>query len=142
MTALGRLVREFFLKPAESKLVQFFRYVVVSGISLAADFGLLYLGTEYLGLHYLLSAIVSYSVGVVVNYLLSVLWAFPRSRLKSRALEFLIFVIIGLAGMGLNELLLWLFTAVLHFHYLVSRSITAVIGYLWKFVLRKIVLFP
>ncbi len=142
MTSLRRLARDFFLKPAEGKLLQFFRYALVSGISLAADFGLLYIGTEHLGLHYLLSAIVSYSVGMVVNYLLSVLWAFPRSRLKNRALEFLIFVVIGLAGMGLNELLLWLFTAVLKFHYLASRSLTAVVGYFWKFVLRKVILFP
>jgi len=142
MTALGRLVRKFFFGPAETKLVQFLRYAVASGISLAADFGLLYVGTEFLGLHYLLSAIVSYSIGMVVNYLLSVLWAFPRSRLKSRVLEFLIFVVIGVAGMGLNELLLWLFTTILRFHYLVSRSITAVVGYFWKFLLRKIVLFP
>jgi putative flippase GtrA len=142
MTALGRLARRLFFDPAESKLIQFLRYAVVSGVSLAADFGLLYVGTEYLGLHYLLSAIVSYSIGMIVNYLMSILWAFPRSRLKSRALEFLIFVIIGVAGMGLNELLLWLFTTVLHLHYLVSRSLTAVVGYFWKFLLRKIVLFP
>jgi putative flippase GtrA len=139
---LVRLGRKLFRGPAEGKLVQFFRYAVASGISLAFDFGLLYIGTEYLGLHYLLSAIISYSTGMVVNYLLSIFWAFPRSRLKSRALEFLIFVVIGVAGMGLNELLLWLFTTVLSLHYLVSRSLTAVVGYFWKFLLRKIVLFP
>jgi len=141
MTAFGRLARKLFLGPAESKLVQFFRYAIVSGVSLGVDFGLLYVGTEYVGLHYLVSAIVGYSLGVVVNYLLSVLWAFPRSRLKSRVLEFIVFVIIGVVGMGLNEVLLWLFTEVIRFHYLVSRSITAIVGYFWKFVLRKIILF-
>jgi putative flippase GtrA len=44
--------------------------------------------------------------------------------------------------MGLNELLLWLLTEKAGFHYLISRSVTAVIGYCWKFVLRKVILFP
>ena len=69
------------------------------------------------------------------------LWVFPKSRLKSRAAEFSIFVVIGLAGMGLNELLLWLFTDVLLLSYLASRLISAVVGYIWKYVLRKAMLF-
>jgi putative flippase GtrA len=141
ITAARSLVRRLLVDKAESKLVQFLRYAVVSGVSLGVDFGLLYIGTEFVGLHYLASAIVSYSLGLVVNYLLSVLWAFPHSRFKSRALEFVIFVVIGVAGMGLNEVLLWFFTDIVMLHYLVSRSITAAFGYAWKFVLRKVVLF-
>lgn len=136
------LARKLFLERADGRLVQFLRYAVVSGLTLLLDFGLLYLATEKVGLHYLVSAAASYSVGVVLNYVLSAFWAFPRSRLRSRLLEFLVFVAIGLAGMGLNELLLWLLTEKAGFHYLVSRSIAAVIGYSWKFVLRKVVLFP
>jgi putative flippase GtrA len=141
VTAVGLLARRLLLDKAEGRLVQFFRYAVASGISLGVDFGFLYVGTEFVGLHYLASAIVSYSLGLIVNYLLSILWAFPHSRFRSRALEFIIFVAIGLAGMGLNEVLLWFFTDIVRLHYLVSRSITAVVGYAWKFVLRKVVLF-
>lgn len=140
-TSIGRFVRKVVLGQSESRLVEFFRYGFVSVVSLAVDFGGLYALTEFAGLHYLLSAAVSYSAGLVVSYLLSVLWVFPKSRLKSRAAEFSVFVVIGLAGMGLNELLLWLLTDVLLFSYLASRLISAVIGYIWKYVLRKAILF-
>jgi putative flippase GtrA len=139
---MGRVVRRLLFGRAEGRLVEFFRYSVCSAVSLAVDFGLLYVGTEYVGLHYLVSAIVSYSLGAVVNYVLSVLWAFPHSRFRSRAAEFTIFVVIGFAGMGLNEVLLWFLTEAIRFHYLFSRAIAAVIGFVWKFLIRKIVLFP
>ncbi len=78
---------------------------------------------------------------MIVNYALSVLWVFPTRKLKSRAVEFGAFVAIGLAGMGINEVLLWLLTDVLRLHYLGSRGISAVVGFVWKFVARKVALF-
>ena len=94
-------------KKTENGYVQFFRYIVVSGLSLFVDFVLLYLFTEFVGLNYLISAIIGYSFGMVVNYLLSIFWVFHTRKYKKKTMiEFTIFVIIGLLGLGLNELLL------------------------------------
>jgi putative flippase GtrA len=126
---------------AQGSLVQLFRYGLVSALSLGVDFGGLWLLTDVAGLHYLVSAIASYGAGMLVNYGLSVLWVFPTRKLKNRAAELGAFVAIGLAGMGINEALLWLLTDVLRLHYLVSRAVSAVVGFVWKFVARKVVLF-
>ena len=129
-------------KKTENGYVQFFRYIVVSGLSLFVDFVLLYLFTEFVGLNYLISAIIGYSFGMVVNYLLSIFWVFHTRKYKKKTMiEFTIFVIIGLLGLGLNELLLWFFTEIIMLYYLVSRLISAVIGYTWKFGVRKVILF-
>ena len=135
------MLSRLFLERADGRGVQFLRYALVSGINLAVDFGALYALTEHAGLHYLVSAPISYGLGMATNYLFSIFWVFPRKRLRSRALEALVFVAIGLTGMALNELLLWLFTAVLLLHYLVSRLLSALIGFVWKFAARKVILF-
>ena len=126
---------------ARGALVQVLRYAVVSGVSLGVDFGGLWLLTEAAGLHYLVSAAISYGLGMIVNYALSVVWVFPTRKLKSRTAEFGIFVAIGVAGLGLNEALLWLLTDVLRLHYLVSRSVSAIVGFFAKYVARRLALF-
>ncbi len=138
---LSSLLSALLRERAQGSFVQLFRYGLVSVLSLAVDFGGLWLLTEKAGLHYLLSAVLSYGAGMLVNYLLSVLWVFPTRKLKSRAVELGAFVAIGLAGMAINEALLWLLTDVVRLHYLGSRAISAVVGFLWKFAVRKVALF-
>jgi len=141
-TGLVGLLSTLLEKKPRHLLVQVFRYTAASVISLAIDFSILVFLTEAVGLHYLVSAPIGYAAGMVAAYLLSILWVFDRRRLeRRRAAEFAIFVAVGLLGMGLNELLLWFFTEVVLLYYMYSRGISAVIGYLWKFLARKLLLF-
>jgi putative flippase GtrA len=61
--------------------------------------------------------------------------------MMNRMAEFSIFVVIGLAGMGINTLILWVWQGVLGLHYLLGRMVSAIIGYIWKFAARKLALF-
>ena len=51
-----------------SRLYEIARFVLVGGACFVLDYGLLYVLTEYVGLYYLLSAGISFSVSVFVNY--------------------------------------------------------------------------
>ena len=139
--AIKELIHSLFVARNSHRFVEFLRYFLVSVISLSTDFLLLYLLTSLAGLHYLVSAIFSYLTGMVVNYLLSTYWVFAKRKLSSRATEFFVFATIGFIGLGVNELLLWLFTGVLLLHYMISRIFSAGIGYVWKYIVRKYLLF-
>jgi putative flippase GtrA len=141
MPPIRTLLSTLFKKNPERTLVQVFRYFVVSAASLAVDFGTLALFTEVAGFHYLVSAALSYLCGLVFNYFLSVAWVFNVRRVENRSIEFGVFAIIGVAGMGINELLMWLFVDIFGIYYLVSRVISAGIGYVWKYYARKLILF-
>lgn len=71
------------------------------------DFGSLYLLTEFAGLNYLISAAIGFLFGVLTNYCLSRLWVFDRRTLENSILEFVIFSVIGIVGLGLNEVTIW-----------------------------------
>jgi putative flippase GtrA len=68
-------------------------------------------------------------------------WAFGRRSMDNRVAEFGVFMAIGVAGMGVNTLILWLWQGVLGLHYLLGRIVSAFFGYAWKFAARKLALF-
>lgn len=128
-------------RPVQNVWIQLFRYFFVGGAAFAVDFGLLYILTEYAHLHYTLSATLSFIAGLTVNYLLSITWVFANSRLGNRLGEFVVFGIIGVAGLGLNVAIIWSCTELLHFHYLVSKIIATIVVFAWNFTARKYILF-
>ena len=58
--------------------------------------------------YYLISAFLGFTVSVVCNYILSFKFVFERKEDLSRKKEFIIFLILSIIGMGINELCLWL----------------------------------
>ena len=128
-------------RKADTTLVQFVRYTFVGGLSFLVDAGTLVLATEWLELHYLVSAIIGFQVGLATNYALSTLWVFSRRVMRHRGWEFVLFAAVGLVGLGINELVLWFLTGFVGVHYGGSKCAAAVLVYLWNFSARKLTLF-
>lgn len=120
---------------------EFARYFVASLAALAVDAGFLWAFTEHIGLHYLLSGALSFTMGLIVIYGLSVTWVFSHRRVHSPVLEFAVFAGVGLIGLLLNGLALWFFTSVLGLYYLLSKALSVVIVFTWNFAARKRALF-
>ncbi len=121
--------------------VQFFRYGFVGAIAYLVDFGLLFGFTEYAGIPYLISAALSFLAGLATNYLFSIFWVFKTRSVENRMAEFSMFTFIGVAGLGLNELLLWIFTGLIGWHYLLSKLAATPLVFLWNFFARRFMLF-
>ncbi len=125
----------------DSTLVQLFRYLMVAGVAFAVDFSALFAFTKYAGIHYLISAALSFVLGVTTNYILSVRWVFSTRAVDDWRKEAFIFVMIGVAGLGLNEVIMWAFTERVGFHYLISKLISTGMVFFFNFFVRKFVLF-
>jgi len=130
-----------FKEKTDNTLLQLFRYTFVGGFAFIIDFVTLYTLTEFVKIHYLISAGIAFIFGLTVNYFFSVKWVFNNRVMKNRSLEFLLFTLIGLVGLGLNELFLWILTDFFLIYYLFSKIITTIIVYFWNFFARKIILF-
>jgi putative flippase GtrA len=122
-------------------LIEFVRYIFAGGIAFIVDFSSLYVLTDICGIYYLISAAIAFLLGTTVKYLLSISWVFSKRRLETKHLEFSIFAIIGIVGLALNEIIIWYFTEYIHFHYLLSKIISACSDFLWNFSARKVLLF-
>ena len=138
---MRNLFNKLFKEETENTLIQLFRYGFVGGAAFLVDYGVLVLLTEVFGMHYLLSATISFILGLITNYLLSVVWVFNNRTLGNRWAEFTVFTIIGVIGLGLNALIMYVCTDKMGIHYMISKIISTVIVFFWNFFARKIVLF-
>lgn len=130
-----------FVAPTNNTLLQLFRYGFVGGVAFVVDYGSLYVLTEFLSVPYLWSAAIAFILGLVTNYLLSISWVFKKNATMQRWQEFLFFAIIGVIGLGFNELIMYVGTDMLHLHYMLSKLISTVIVFFWNFFARKYLLF-
>lgn len=134
-------MQKLFRDQTERTLVQMFRYTFVGGAAFLVDFGSLFILTDFFGLYYLISAAIAFILGLIANYSLSISWVFNKRTLGNKKLEFGVFALIGIVGLGLNELLIWFLTEDLQLYYLISKIIAAILILFWNFFARKFTLF-
>lgn len=136
-----KLILKYLKDESDDVLIQFCRYIFVGGIAFFVDFSFLYIFTEFLGIFYLLSATISFVLGLIVNYILSLIWVFNKRKLRNKAHEFTIFALVGVFGLGLNDVMIYSFTTYLGLYFLFSKIISQVVVLLWNFFARRYVLF-
>ncbi len=141
-TGFFRQMTEKILKGKTGNIwIQIFRYLVSGGVAFIVDYATLYALTEWGGLHYLLSSSISFLLGLIVTYIFSIFWIFDVRSREKKWEEFLIFAAIGLVGLALTELFMYLFTSLLDLHYLISKIITTILVTIWNFTAKKLMLF-
>lgn len=91
-------------------------------------------------MNYLISATISFTVSVVFNYLASMRYVFTHKQGLSRQREFVIFVVLSVIGLGVNDLLMWLGSSVLGVSYLIVKIVATAIVMVYNIVTRKIFL--
>lgn len=121
-------------------LKQFFRFSVIGVLSFGIDYGLLFVLTEFGDMHYLVSATCSFIAATVFNYIYSMKYVFSSREDMGRTSQFTIFLILGLCGLGLNNLLLRWSVEYLYIHYMAAKIIATLIVSVYNFVTRKLFL--
>ena len=130
--------KKLFRTKTNNTLIQFFRYIWVGGIAAIVNIGMLYVFTDIIHLYYLFSNVLSFTLGLLVNYVLSKKFVFQEKMAINQMKEFIIYAIIGIIGLGIDTGLIWIFTSGLSIYYLISKVISTMIVFIWNFVARKV----
>jgi putative flippase GtrA len=130
------MVLSSWLRAAASR--EIVRYGVVGALSFGCDFGVLTLTVSGFGLHYLLGAFCGFVVGLAVNFLVAERFVFGAPKVTSAALRFGNYAVIGVVGLGLLELLMYIQVDHFGWNYLVAKAVATVIGYLWNYFARRV----
>lgn len=121
-------------------IAQFMKFGVVGVVAFCIDYGILALLTEVFGVNYLVSATISFTVSVVFNYVASMRYVFTHKEGMSKRREFIIFVVLSVIGLGINNLCMWAGVELFGIHYLITKIGATAIVMVWNFVTRKIFL--
>lgn len=119
---------------------QIFRFSWVGILCFFIDFSVLYLLTEFIHINYLISAAFSFCVSLIVNYILSTKIVFHVSDRYSKTKKFIVFCMLSVVGLGINQLLMWLGTDKLGIYYMLVKLGATAIVMVYNFITRKIFL--
>jgi len=120
---------------------EFMRYFVAGTLAFGVDFAVLIGLTELTQVSYLLANVAGFCLGLGVSYGLSVGWVFSTRRMQCAVSEFGIFLLVGLLGLLVNELVIWGLTDGAGLHYALAKIGATGVVFVLNFALRKIILF-
>ena len=136
-----KLINKLFKDPTDDIFLQLFRYIFVGGTAFIVDFFFLYFFSDICGIYYLISAVFSFIISVLVNYVMSTRWVFNQDNIENKVLEFNLFLLISTIGLVFTEILLYFFTDIVGLYYLISKIISAIIVLFWNFLARRVMFY-
>ena len=135
------MIDKLFKDSTDNIFIQLFRYIFVGGTAFAVDFFFLYFFSAICGIYYLISAVFSFIISVLVNYIMSTKWVFNQDNIENKVVEFNLFLLISTIGLVFTEILLYFFTDILGIYYLISKIVSAIIVLFWNFLARRVMFY-
>lgn len=131
---------------------QIIKFGAVGFLCFFIDYAIMVGLTELVGIPSLISSGCSYTISTIVNYILSVTIVFDADKRANKAVQFIVFVILSLIGLGINQLCMWGGTAWLEslmeqsqalasysqYAYMVVKIFATAIVMVYNFITRKI----
>lgn len=120
-------------------LRDFCHYVAVGGGAFLVDYAV-FNGALVLQLHYMVATAFGFLAGLLTNYFLCVFWVWRGTAARTLK-DLLVFSIIGVGGLLLTALLMWMSVSLLNFDARISKLFIAAIVLVWNFALRRVFVF-
>ena len=127
------------MRISEKIIIQLIKFGIVGVIATVIDFGVLMFLKELMHIDVLAASAVAFSVSVIANYILSMLFVF-ESRGNGKVKEFLVFVVLSIGGLLLNQFIMWIGTEIMTAYYLWVKAFALVFVPIYNFITRKIFL--
>lgn len=105
---------------------RFLRYIAISGTTFVFDLAILWMFIELLNIHYLVATALALLIAVSFNYVVSRRWVFQLTERKFSH-GYFYFIKFALFGMAATTGLMWVVTTYTPWHFLLARSLVAVV---------------
>lgn len=120
----------------------FFRYFFASLLALLVDLSILSVCLRVLGMDLRWAAAAAFLAGALVAYILSIRWVFSERAYRAMPLvELSSFIGIGLAGLGITQVVLWFGVEELHLVPEFVKLVAAGATFVFNFIARRSLLF-
>ncbi len=117
---------------------QFLKFCIVGGTCAATNFAILYVCTEWFGLWYVWSNTIAFFIAGTMNFLANKFWTFSNTiKGKAAAVQLGKFLIVVVAGIFINNLILYFLTDYFGLYYLLSWVFSTGIVTFWNYLFNR-----
>lgn len=120
----------------QQRIAEVLRFCVVGGVSFIVDYSLLYFCTEFAGITYLYSSAIAFSVAVIINYWLCLVFVF-KNKQKQSSRQKALFIGSSIVGLGLNQLCMYGFVEILGIYYMLAKLMATAIVTIWNYIMKR-----
>jgi len=117
------------------------RYFVAGFTAAFTNIFLLYVFTEFLKIWYVYSSALSFIVALFISFILQKFWTFADKEITKAHRQFIRYFLVGIFGVLLNTLLIYIFVEFLGVWYILGQIFTGVIIAVINFFLYKMLIF-
>lgn len=124
----------------EKLLKQIVKFGFVGGTAFVIDAGVLMILSKYVGINYMIANVISFTVSVIYNYVMSMKFVFEVNTETSKEKNFVQFIILSIIGLGINEVIMKLCVGLWTLPLLISKMLATAIVMVYNFISRKLLL--
>lgn len=119
-----------------------YQYIIVGGLCAALDISLFLLLRQYIAMHYLGVATLSFMVATFVNYILCTRFVFKQPQRRSVSSRFLLTYFVSGIGLTIHHICLFLAFEWFALPLILAKLFAMGIAFGWNFLSRKHIVFP
>ncbi|NCD41150.1 MAG: GtrA family protein [Bacteroidia bacterium] len=119
---------------------KFLKFGVVGASGVLVDFGFTVLAKEVLGIQKYISNGIGFTLAATSNYFLNRWWTF-ESHNPEVVMEYLRFILISMAGLGINTAILWVLVSRFKINFYLSKAGAIAVVTLWNFIMNYLFTF-
>jgi putative flippase GtrA len=121
-------------------ILKFIKFCVVGLSGMAIDFGTTWLLKEKAKINKYIANSTGFILAATSNYIWNRVWTF-QSHSSQIAKEYSLFIFISVIGLGINNLVVYLFADKMKFNFYFSKLIAIVVVTLWNFLMNYLITF-
>ena len=121
-------------------ILQFCKFGLVGILCFCIDYGFMIFLKEVVAMSYFLSSGISFSVSVLVNYILSMRFVFQGKQDMSKWQEIAIFTVLSVIGLVFNQIIMYLLVEFFAIFYAIAKIFATMTVTIFNFISRKIYL--
>jgi putative flippase GtrA len=119
---------------------KFLKFCIVGSSGMFIDFGTTWLLKEKVKINKYIANSTGFILAASSNYIFNRIWTFESSSPRI-AEQYGLFVIISLAGLGINNLIIYVLHSRLKYNFYLSKFFAIVIVTIWNFLLNLLITF-
>lgn len=121
-------------------LIKFLKFCIVGFSGMFIDFGTTWLLKEKIRINKYIANSTGFILAASSNYIWNRFWTF-RSENKQYVTEYFSFIIISLAGLAINNVIIYLLNDKLRLNFYLSKLIAIGVVTIWNFIMNYLVTF-